>query len=110
MNLPVSIISRAALYLRVSTTRQAEVDLSIPDQRLQTQAYCERQGWQVVADHVEPGASPMGGQRPELQRMTERASDDDRPFNAIVVHSFRRVFRDAPGLEMYIRRLSRRGR
>jgi hypothetical protein len=37
MNLPVSVISRAALYLRVSTARQAEVDLSIPDQRLQTQ-------------------------------------------------------------------------
>jgi site-specific DNA recombinase len=49
MNLPVPIISRAALYLRVSTTRQADVDLSIPDQRLQTQAYCKRQGWQVVA-------------------------------------------------------------
>lgn len=28
MNLPVSIASRAALYLRVSTTRQAEVDLN----------------------------------------------------------------------------------
>jgi site-specific DNA recombinase len=50
MNLSVSIASRAALYLRVSTMRQAEVDLSIPDQRLQTMAYCERRGWQVVAD------------------------------------------------------------
>jgi site-specific DNA recombinase len=109
MNLPVSIISRAALYLRVSTTRQAEVDLSIPDQRLQTQAYCERQGWQVVADYVEPGASAMDDQRPEFQRMIERASDDDRPFDVIVVHSFSRFFRDAFGLEMYIRRLAKAG-
>ncbi len=109
MNLPVSIISRAALYLRVSTTRQAEVDLSIPDQRLQTQAYCERQGWQVVADYVEPGASAMDDQRPEFQRMIERASDDDRPFDVIVVHSFSRFFRDAFGLEMYIRRLAKHG-
>ncbi|RTL75042.1 MAG: recombinase family protein [Bradyrhizobiaceae bacterium] len=109
MNLPESIISRAALYLRVSTTRQAEVDLSIPDQRLQTQAYCERQGWQVVADYVEPGASAMDDQRPEFQRMIERASDDDRPFDVIVVHSFSRFFRDAFGLEMYIRRLAKAG-
>ena len=109
MNLPVSIISRAALYLRVSTTRQAEVDLSIPDQRLQTQGYCARQGWQVVADYVEPGASAMDDQRPEFQRMIERASDDDRPFDVIVVHSFSRFFRDAFGLEMYIRRLAKHG-
>lgn len=44
MNVTLPITSRAALYLRVSTTRQADVDLSIPDQRLQTAAYCERQG------------------------------------------------------------------
>src|SRR5712675_109152 len=31
---------RAALYLRVSTGRQAENDLSIPDQRRQAKAYC----------------------------------------------------------------------
>lgn len=31
---------RAALYLRVSTGRQAKHDLSIPDQRRQLEAYC----------------------------------------------------------------------
>src|SRR5260370_24921276 len=106
MTLPVSIISRAALYLRVSPTRQAEVDLSIPDQRLQTQAYCERQGWQVVADYVEPGASAMDDQRPEFQRMIERASDDERPFDVIVVPSFSRFFRDAFAAHMYSRPLA----
>jgi DNA invertase Pin-like site-specific DNA recombinase len=30
---------RAALYLRVSTSRQAENDLSIPDQRRQAKGY-----------------------------------------------------------------------
>jgi DNA invertase Pin-like site-specific DNA recombinase len=103
------IASHAALYLRVSTTRQAEVDLSIPDQRLQTAAYCERQGWQVVSEYVEPGASAMDDSRPEFQRMIERASDDDHPFDVIVVHSFSRFFRDAFGLEMYIRRLAKHG-
>jgi site-specific DNA recombinase len=51
----------------------------------------------------------MDDQRPEFQRMIERATDDDRPFDVIVVHSFSRFFRDAFGLEMYIRRLAKHG-
>ena len=109
MNVTLPVASRAALYLRVSTTRQAEVDLSIPDQRLQTAAYCQRQGWPVIAEYVEPGASAMDDNRHEFQRMIERACDDDRPFDVVVVHSFSRFFRDAFGLEMYIRRLAKHG-
>ncbi|WP_375552199.1 recombinase family protein [Rhodophyticola porphyridii] len=41
---PDSPIIRAALYLRVSTNRQAEHDLSIPDQRRQAERYCEAKG------------------------------------------------------------------
>jgi site-specific DNA recombinase len=100
---------RAALYLRVSTTRQAEVDLSIPDQQAQTSAYCARRGWRVVAEYVEPGASAMDDHRREFQRMIERACDDDRPIDMIVVHSFSRFFRDAFGLEMYVRKLAKHG-
>jgi site-specific DNA recombinase len=100
---------RAALYLRVSTTRQAEVDLSIPDQQAQTSAYCARHGWRVVAEYIEPGASAMDDNRPEFQRMIERACDDDHPIDAIVVHSFSRFFRDAFGLEMYVRKLAKHG-
>ncbi len=38
---------RAALYLRVSTGRQADNDLSIPDQRRQAKAYCASRGWEM---------------------------------------------------------------
>ena len=100
---------RAALYLRVSTTRQVEVDLSIPDQKLQCQTYCARNAWTVIDTYVEPGASAMDDQRPEFQRLIERACDDDHPFDVIVVHSFSRFFRDAFSLEMYIRRLAKHG-
>ena len=37
---------RAALYLRVSTARQAEHDVSIPEQRKQGEAYCTSRGYQ----------------------------------------------------------------
>ncbi len=36
---------RAALYLRVSTARQAEHDVSIPDQKHQGEAYCAARGY-----------------------------------------------------------------
>ena len=47
----------AALYMRVSTGRQAEHDLSIPDQRQQLQSWCRGHGYAVVAEFVEAGAS-----------------------------------------------------
>ncbi len=98
---------RAALYLRVSTGRQAEQDLSIPDQKKQTKAWCEARGWEVVAEYVEPGASAMDDKRPEFQRMVERACDGERAFDVVVVHSFSRFFRDAFGLEFYVRKLAK---
>jgi len=41
----MSVPLRAALYLRVSTARQAEHDVSIPDQRKQGETFCPRAGW-----------------------------------------------------------------
>ena len=44
---------KVALYLRVSTARQAEKDLSIPDQRNQLERWSKDRGWNVVAEYVE---------------------------------------------------------
>ena len=60
---------RAALYLRVSTGRQADSDLSIPDQRRQAKGHCTSRGWEIVADYVEPGMSATDDRRPEFQCM-----------------------------------------
>jgi DNA invertase Pin-like site-specific DNA recombinase len=100
---------RAAIYLRVSTGRQAEQDLSIPDQKAQTRAWAAQRGWTVVAEYVEPGASATDDKRPEFQRMIERACDGENAFDVIVVHSFSRFFRDAFGLEFYVRKLAKHG-
>ena len=51
--------TRAALYFLVSTGRQAEADLSIPDQRRQALAYCAARGWDVAIEFVEPGGLPQ---------------------------------------------------
>ena len=100
---------RAALYLRVSTGRQAEHDLSIPDQRRQLRAYCEAKGIEVVTEYVEPGASATDDRRPEFQKMMDAASEKPAPFDCIIVHSFSRFFRDQFQLEFYFRRLAKNG-
>lgn len=80
---------RAVLYLRVSTGRQAAGDVSLPSQRELTRAFCDKQGWTVVEEFVEPGASATDDRRPVFQRMLEEAREANRPFDVIVVHSFR---------------------
>src|SRR5262245_29310973 len=101
--------ARAALYMRVSTGRQAEQELSIPDQRRQAEAYCRTKGWSVEAEFVEPGATATDSRRPEFQRMMDAALAKPPAFNAIVVHSFSRFFRDHFELEFYVRRLAKNG-
>src|SRR6266852_3221794 len=79
MTMPV----RAALYLRVSTGRQAENDLSIPDQRRQAKGYCASRGWEIVAEYVEPGLSATDDRRPEFQRMIDAATTKPPAFDVI---------------------------
>ena len=59
---------RVAVYARVSTTRQAENDISIPDQLAQARRYCQDRGWALVREFVDPGASARDDKRPEFQR------------------------------------------
>lgn len=99
--------TRAAIYLRVSTGRQAEHDLSIPDQRTQISTWLAQRRWVKAAEYVEPGASATDDRRPEFQRMIEKAGEG--AFDVIVVHSYSRFFRDAFGLEFYVRKLAKHG-
>ena len=103
------IIQRAALYLRVSTARQAEHDISIPDQRKQGEAYCATRGYQLVDTFVEAGATATNDRRPEFQRMIEAGTTKPSPFDVVVVHSFSRFFRDHFELEFYVRKLAKNG-
>lgn len=100
---------RAALYFRVSTNRQAEHDLSIPDQRRQATAFCKARGWDVAVEFVEPGASGTDDRRPELQRLLDMATAGGAPFDVVVVHSFSRFARDHIALEYHVRRLRKAG-
>lgn len=100
---------RAALYLRVSTARQAEHDVSIPDQKRQGEAYCISKGLSLIETFVEAGASATNDRRPEFQRLIEAGISKPPPFDVIVVHSFSRFFRDHFELEFNIRKLAKNG-
>jgi len=105
----MTVLLRAALYLRVSTARQAEHDVSIPDQKRQGEAYCQSRGCQLVETYVEPGASATNDRRPEFQRMIEAGASKPAPFDIVIVHSFSRFFRDHFELEFYVRKLAKNG-
>jgi DNA invertase Pin-like site-specific DNA recombinase len=105
----VTVVKRAALYLRVSTGRQAEGEISIPSQRDLTKRYCEAHGWDVAAEFVEPGASATDDRRPVFQRMLEEAASPDRRFDVICVHAFSRFYRNGAEMELTIRKLRKQG-
>ena len=101
--------ARVALYMRVSTGRQAESDLSIPDQRRQGLAFCKARGWEVVGEFVDAGLTGTTDNRPEFQRLLDAATGGGTPFDVVLVHSYSRFIRDAFLQEMHLRRLAKAG-
>src|SRR5215470_5518402 len=100
---------RVALYLRVSTGRQAAGDVSLPSQRDLTQRFCDERGWIVTEEFVEPGASATDDRRPVFQRMLEQTREPERRFDVILVHSFSRFYRNGAEMEITIRSLRKLG-
>jgi site-specific DNA recombinase len=100
---------RVALYIRVSTARQAEAELSIPDQIKQGQDYCAAHNMTLAQVFTDAGASATDDRRPEFQRMIEEATSATRPFDIVLVHSFSRFYRAQFESEWYQRKLKKAG-
>lgn len=100
---------RCALYARVSTTKQAEQNISLPDQLRRMSDYAAARGMQVVARYEEPGASGRDDNRAVFQWMIDEACRKPKSFDVILVHSFSRFFRDEVEFEIYRRKLEKQG-
>lgn len=98
-----------ALYARVSTVRQAEKDLSIPDQMNQMRDWCAANGYTVAMEYIEAGASATDDKRSSFQQMISDATEDSQPYEAIIVHSRSRFFRDMFEFLNYEKMLKRAG-
>lgn len=67
--------SCTALYIRVSTDKQADEGFSLEDQRNRLTQYCQAQQWQLCPEHVyiDAGESGTTTDRADFQRMLEAA-------------------------------------
>ncbi len=100
---------RVAVYARVSTTRQAENDISIPDQLAHARRYCSERGWHIAREFVDAGASARDDKRQEFQSLMDAACVDPSPFDIVLFHSQSRFFRDVAGYTFWKRKLSKHG-
>src|SRR5829696_6598492 len=85
---------RAAIYIRVSTARQAEEGFSLDEQERRAIAHIERAGWEHAGTYREEGVSGAKRDRPALGRMLADLAD----FDAIVVPSLDRLGRSTKDL------------
>lgn len=87
-------------YTRVSTTEQAERDLSLPAQRHAIAEYAARHGAQITREYVEAGSSGSDPHRRELRRMIGDVLAPGSDIGVIVVHHTSRFMRDAAEARM----------
>ena len=100
---------KAIVYARVSTTKQADHDLSIPDQIAHAERYCKDRDLEMVATYIDPGASARDDNRPQFQRMMDDVKSEAVSADLVLVHSFSRFFRDTYGFAVYSRMLEKNG-
>src|SRR5829696_2221098 len=82
-------MTKAAIYIRVSTARQAEEGFSLDEQERRALAHIERAGWEHAGTYREEGVSGAKQHRPQLDRLLA-----DLPnLGAVVVPSLDRLGR-----------------
>jgi site-specific DNA recombinase len=95
------------LYARVSTGKQAEKDISIPDQFNKMQEYCSTRGYNVIDKFVDGGKSGTNDNRPAFQDMIQFIRDDTTKIKFVIVHSLSRAFRNIQDMAIYARELDK---
>lgn len=99
---------RAVLYLRVAPSAQAIVNLAFADQRKQLEAYCQRQGWQVVGEYQEV-RNPFRSNRRIIDELVKLSKHEEARFERLVVCSDSDRLREEVEADLTIRALRKRG-
>ena len=86
---------RVFIYARVSTTRQVNNDISVPDQIDQAERLLAERGAVHVKTFVESGKSAKKDSRSVFRQMMAEAMTDAHPADIILIHSLSRLFRNA---------------
>lgn len=85
-------MTRAILYIRVSTDMQVEHGFSIPEQRRDLRDHARREDLEVIEEIVDEGHSGAVGIRPGLDRVMELAQAGE--IDVVLAKKRNRLFRD----------------
>lgn len=80
---------RVAIYIRVSTTEQAQEGYSIDEQKERLTQYSSAMGWTISGAYIDPGYSGSNTDRPGLQKLIHEVSS----YDAILVYKLDRLSR-----------------
>ncbi len=106
---PTDLPLPACAYVRVSTKRQAEHEISLIEQQAGIARAAVDQGYHIVETYIEAGKSGMTDRRPAFQRMIAEACAQPKRYAAVFVFNFSRFFRDDYECEGYRRKLEKAG-
>lgn len=87
----MKIANKVAIYVRVSTTNQAEEGYSIDEQLFSLRKYCEAMNWQIYHEYVDAGFSGGKLDRPEITQLIQDAKN--KLFDTILVYKLDRLSR-----------------
>ena len=93
-------MNRAAIYIRVSTDRQAEEGFSMEAQHDILMQLIERKGLQLYKVYSDPGVSGGSFKRPGIQMLLKDMKDGK--FDTVIVHKLDRLSRNQGDLYGFI--------
>lgn len=80
---------RVAIYIRVSTTEQAEEGFSVPAQKEKLINYCKAREWIISDIYIDPGYSGSNINRPAIQKLITEIKN----FDIVLVYKLDRLSR-----------------
>ena len=83
--------NKVAIYVRVSTTNQAEEGYSIEEQKDKLSSYCDIKDWSVYKVYTDGGFSGSNTDRPALEQLIKDAKK--RKFDTVLVYKLDRLSR-----------------
>ena len=83
--------NKVAIYVRVSTTNQAEEGYSIDEQIDKLEAYCKIKDWTVYKVYTDGGFSGSNTDRPALEKLIKDANK--KKFDTVLVYKLDRLSR-----------------
>mgnify|MGYP000469398269 FL=1 len=84
-------MNKVAIYVRVSTTNQAEEGYSIEEQIDKLKAYCMIKDWSVYDVYVDAGFSGSNIKRPAIQKLIKDTKR--KVFDTVLVYKLDRLSR-----------------